>query len=400
MVGTSAGHWRGTISALCALLVGIGLGRFAYTPLIPALASAEWFTASDAAYLGAANLAGYLAGAALARILAAKTSTRFALRGGMLLASVAFFACSQPFPFEWFFVWRFIAGMCGGILMVLAAPTVLPFVPANRQGLAGGIIMTGVALGIALSGTMVPLTLDLGLTETWVALGLLASLLTAIAWHGWPAPTEGGTAAAASRPPGLRVLKSLYIEYCLNAVGLVPHMVFWVVFIVQGLNRGFEVGAFYWVIFGLGAMLGPVAVGYLADRIGSLWALRLGYVLQAVFVGLIAVTDNTAVLVASSLVMGAFVPASPTLVLIRLRHVIGHDAGAQTSGWRLATIAFAVGQATGAYGLSYLFDISGDYTLLYAVGGGALVLSLALNLVAGREGKAPQIDVGNKKSET
>jgi len=141
-------------------------------------------------------------------------------------------------------------------------------------------------------------------------------------------------------------------------------------------------------------------VGYLADRIGSLWALRLGYVLQAVFVGLIAVTDNTAVLVASSLVMGAFVPASTTLVLIRLRHVIGHDAGAQTSGWRLATIAFAVGQATGAYGLSYLFDISGDYTLLYAVGGGALVLSLALNLVAGREGKAPQIDVGNKKSET
>ncbi len=379
------GPWRGTIAALCALLVGIGLGRFAYTPLIPALAAAEWFSASDAAYLGAANLAGYLAGAALARMLAARTSTRFALRGGMLLASAAFFACAQPFPFAWFFLWRFIAGMCGGTLMVLAAPTVLPFVPANRQGLAGGIIMTGVALGIALSGTFVPLTLDLGLPETWAALGILASLLTAIAWNGWPVPTTGGTAAVTSRPPGLRVLKSLYMEYCLNAVGLVPHMVFWVVFIVQGLNRGFEVGALYWVIFGLGAMLGPVTVGYLADRIGSLWALRAGYVLQAVFVGVVAVTDNNAILIASSLVMGAFVPASTTLVLIRLRHVIGHDAGAQTGGWRLATIAFAVGQAAGAYGLSYLFDISGNYTLLYAVGGGALVLSLVLNFAMGRQ---------------
>ena len=393
IAGSSAGPWRGATAALCALLVGIGLGRFAYTPLIPALAAAEWFTASDAAYLGAANLAGYLAGAALARMLAARTSTRYTLRGGMLLASVAFFACAQPFPFEWFFLWRFIAGMCGGILMVLAAPTVLPFVPANRQGLAGGVIMTGVALGIALSGTMVPLTLELGLTETWAALGILATLLTAIAWHGWPAAPNGGeTAVKTSPPPGLRVLKSLYIEYCLNAVGLVPHMVFWVVFIVRGLNQGLDVGAMYWVVFGVGAMLGPVSMGYLADRIGSLWALRLGYLLQAVFVGVVAVTDNTAVLIASSLVMGAFVPASTTLVLIRLRHVIGHDAGAQTGGWRLATIAFAFGQAAGGYGLSYLFDVGSDYRPLYAVGSAALVLSLVLNFAAGQSGKAARID--------
>jgi len=393
IAGSSAGPWRGATAALCALLVGIGLGRFAYTPLIPALAAAEWFTASDAAYLGAANLAGYLAGAALARMLAARTSTRYTLRGGMLLASVAFFACAQPFPFEWFFLWRFIAGMCGGILMVLAAPTVLPFVPANRQGLAGGVIMTGVALGIALSGTMVPLTLELGLTETWAALGILATLLTAIAWHGWPAAPNGGeTAVKTSPPPGLRVLKSLYIEYCLNAVGLVPHMVFWVVFIVRGLNQGLDVGAMYWVVFGVGAMLGPVSMGYLADRMGSLWALRLGYLLQAVFVGVVAITDNTAVLIASSLVMGAFVPASTTLVLIRLRHVIGHDAGAQTGGWRLATIAFAFGQAAGGYGLSYLFDVGSDYRPLYAVGSAALVLSLVLNFAAGQSGKAARID--------
>jgi predicted MFS family arabinose efflux permease len=393
IAGSSAGPWRGATAALCALLVGIGLGRFAYTPLIPALAAAEWFTASDAAYLGAANLAGYLAGAALARMLAARTSTRYTLRGGMLLASVAFFACAQPFPFEWFFLWRLIAGLWGGILTVLAAPTALPFGPANRQGLAGGVIMTGVALGIALSGTMVPLTLELGLTETWAALGILATLLTAIAWHGWPAAPNGGeTAVKTSPPPGLRVLKSLYIEYCLNAMGLVPHMVFWVVFIVRGLNQGLDVGAMYWVVFGVGAMLGPVSMGYLADRIGSLWALRLGYLLQAVFVGVVAVTDNTAVLIASSLVMGAFVPASTTLVLIRLRHVIGHDAGAQTGGWRLATIAFAFGQAAGGYGLSYLFDVGSDYRPLYAVGSAALVLSLVLNFAAGQSGKAARID--------
>ena len=58
--------WRATLSGLSATLVGIGLARFAYTPLIPALIAARWFDPAQAVYLGAANLAGYLAGALLA----------------------------------------------------------------------------------------------------------------------------------------------------------------------------------------------------------------------------------------------------------------------------------------------------------------------------------------------
>ncbi|MDP7549389.1 MAG: YbfB/YjiJ family MFS transporter, partial [Alphaproteobacteria bacterium] len=207
------GHWRGTFSAFCALLVGIGLARFAYTPLLPALVTEGWFTASQAAYLGAANLAGYLAGALLARSLAARTSTRLALRAGMLLASVAFFACSTPWSFAWFFIWRFAAGLSGGVLMVLAAPAVLPLVPAHRLGLAGGVIFTGVALGIALSGTLVPVTLDLGLMETWVCLGALAVLLTLLSWHGWPDTVTDGKSAKTSLPTTSLALKSLYLEY-------------------------------------------------------------------------------------------------------------------------------------------------------------------------------------------
>src|SRR5215207_7251621 len=62
--------WHATASALCAILVGIGLARFAYTPLIPALVEAGWFTPAQAAYLGAANLA------ALSRRGACRTRAR------------------------------------------------------------------------------------------------------------------------------------------------------------------------------------------------------------------------------------------------------------------------------------------------------------------------------------
>src|SRR5215813_2191388 len=97
--------WRATVSGLCATLVGIGLARFAYTPLIPVVITAAWFTPAQADYLGAANLAGYLAGALIARPLAARLRTARALRLMMLLAAVAFFACAVPLSFAWFFVW-------------------------------------------------------------------------------------------------------------------------------------------------------------------------------------------------------------------------------------------------------------------------------------------------------
>src|SRR5436190_18374110 len=87
---------RATFAALCANLVGVGLGRFGYTPLIPALISAGWFRPSDAVYLGAANLAGYLAGALGARRLGVLAGPQTTLRCAMLLTAASLFACAFP----------------------------------------------------------------------------------------------------------------------------------------------------------------------------------------------------------------------------------------------------------------------------------------------------------------
>src|SRR5678816_1129233 len=85
--GTAPLPLRTTIAALCANLVGIGLARFGYTPLIPALIAAGWFPPSAAVYLGAANLAGYLAGALGASRLAALAGAKAILRTAMLLTA-------------------------------------------------------------------------------------------------------------------------------------------------------------------------------------------------------------------------------------------------------------------------------------------------------------------------
>src|SRR5258707_1970951 len=151
---------RAALSGLAANLIGIGLARFGYTPLLPALVAAGWFTESAAAYLGAANFAGYLAGALLARFLTRWIGTAQVLRAMMLLVVASLLACAlRDFGLAWFFFWRLLSGLAGGAIMVLAAPAVLAATPMERRRFVGGVIFTGVRLGIAASRTPGPLLL-------------------------------------------------------------------------------------------------------------------------------------------------------------------------------------------------------------------------------------------------
>lgn len=323
----------------------------------------------------------------LAPALAARIGPVRVLRAMMVLATAAFFACAMPLSFAWYFVWRFAAGLAGGVLMALAAPTVLPHVPPPRRGLAGGAIFTGVGLGIAASGTIVPLLLGWGLVQTWIGLGVLALSLTLAAWPAWPAqPVSGAVAPFPATPPRRpdRALSALYAEYALNAFALVPHMVFLVDFVARGLHAGLAAGGRYWVVFGVGAMLGPILAGALADRIGFRRAMRLALAIQALGVGLLAVSSTSASLLASSFVIGAFVPGIVPLTLGRVHEMVPVDAAARTVAWSRATAAFALGQAVAGYGLSFVYARTADYALLFALGAAALALALAIDLAVGR----------------
>jgi predicted MFS family arabinose efflux permease len=375
-----ANPWRATLAAMCAVLAGIGLARFAYTPLVPALITAAWLSPAGAGYLGAGNLMGYLAGAVGARAIAALVPLPPLMRTMMVLIVLSFFACAAPWGFLWLLPWRVLAGAAGGVLMVLAAPAALPLVPAERRGLASGIVFTGVGLGISSSGLLMPALLKGGVAAAWLGLGAFALALTLAAWRGWPeARIDGIVTEARERSP--RALKALYLEYGLNAVGLVPHMVFLADFVARGLGQGIAAGASQWVLYGLGAVAGPTVLGRIADRIGFTSALRISYAVECILIAAVAVVPVAPVLTVSSIVLGAYTPGITTIVLGRAAEL---TPAAPRRAWSIATIAWALGQAAGAYGLSAVFAASGSHALLFALGAAALAASLAINLAAGR----------------
>jgi predicted MFS family arabinose efflux permease len=378
-------------AGLCASLVAIGLARFAYTPLIPPLIEAHWFTSSQAVTLGAANFAGYLAGALLGRPMASALSNRHALRVLMLMATAAFFACAFPLSVAWFFVWRFASGLAGGAIMVLVATSILPHIAPARRGFASGMIFLGLGLGIAASGTIIPELLRFGLRDTWIGLGVLSLVLTVASWYGWPAATPPAPAASAhgeSAPAGRHdgtTLRVLYGQYAANALGLVPAMILLVDYVARGLGRGADFGARYWVLYGVAAIFGPLISGNVADRIGFGAAYRIGLALQAAAVAMLALSGHPAVLVVATIVLGIFTPGIVPLVLGRIHELVPHDHVEQRAAWSRATTAFALFQAIGGYGYSFLFAHSGnDYALIFWCGAGALALAFVADVLASR----------------
>jgi predicted MFS family arabinose efflux permease len=369
------------LAALAALFVGVGLARFAYTPLLPAVVAAGWFGPDQAAYLGASNLAGYLIGAIAGRRLAART--RIAAPVLMLVTAATFVACAWPLPFSWFVAWRFVSGLGGGALMVMAAPAALRLVEPARRGVAGGLVFAGVGLGIVTSGLVVPALLRIGLGETWMALGLLAALATVATARGWPpdvvVSTDAAVADAAQPWPTSATL--VIAVYGTIAVALVPHMVFLVDFIARGLGAGIAAGAGWWVAFGLGATVGPALFGALGDRVGYGAALAIALTVQIAAVGIVLVSTGTAALAITSFMVGAYVPGSAPLVLGKIREIF-HDPARQQVAWSRATVVFSVGQAAGAWLLSAVFAETGEHRLLFAFGTAAFALALLLDRIA------------------
>jgi predicted MFS family arabinose efflux permease len=380
--------WRLAGCGLCATLVGIGLARFAYSPLIPALIAARWFTPDQAVYLSAANLFGYLAGVVLHHPITRGPRVATALRAMMLITAVSLLACSlQGLGFVWFAAWRLVSGYTGGVIMLLAAPTVLAHTPPASRGLVGGAVFMGVGLGVAASGILVPVLMEArGVRGAWIGLGGLSFLLTLLAWTGWPRETSGTRSAPPAlvrTTPRTAAIPALIIEYGLNVVGLVPHMIFLADYVARGLGRGLAAGARYWVLYGVGATLGPLLAGWLADRVGFARALRLALLTQATAVFLPVVWSDSVGLIISSTVVGALTIGIVPLVLGRI-HDLVQGADPRRRVWGCATTCFALAQALAGSGFSYLFIRRGSYGLLFGLGSAALVVALGLDSVMAR----------------
>lgn len=375
------------LTGMTATLAGIGLARFAYTPLLPELVLQEWFRDSQAAYLGAANLLGYLIGALSANRLSEHFSIRLIM--GLCFASIAlsFFLCAQPAHFEWFFTWRQIAGIAGVVLMALGPAIALSTTPGARGASVGAFVFTGIGLGAVLSASVVPLLLQVSLQSTWLVLGGLSILVGLICDLGLvKLPTTPVQTVAPAKPAGLRngaklVVIFVMAAYALDAIGFIPHTVFWVDYLALEQHLGTQAASAQWVVFGLGAVCGPLIAGLVVQRLGWHSSLTLAFIAKALAVGIPLLSISLTSRTLSSFIVGAMVPGIVALTSGRIAELVG--PAEHKRYWGLATAVFAMAQALSGYAMSALYDFWESYFFLFYTGSTVLAGGAALITISG-----------------
>lgn len=374
--------WSLALAGLCANMIGIGIGRFCYVPLLPLMIDSGWATPAGAAQLAAANLIGYLMGALAAHPLAVRLGAPTVIRGAMLALLVSLVACAFQPALAWLWVWRCLAGANGGLVIILAAPHVLSQVQAKVRGRAVGLVFSGIGLGVMFSGFAVPAFGVRHMQAAWLALAACAAVAIVYAWPKFASDVKPRVAA----PPGPLLprgaMLALLCAYPLDAIGYLPHTVFWVEYLVHGLSMPMSVGGAFWAVFGAGAAIGPLLTGVVADRLGFRVTVIGCLAFKALAVALPLVSTSTTSLFVSSFMVGALTPGLVAVASGRALEIVG--PGAHQRNWAMMTFLYALMQALGGYAMAALYGALHSFNLLFAIGASVLLVAAAIASVGGR----------------
>ncbi len=275
--------WQVITAGICALVLTVGLARFAYTPLLPVMRLDAGLTAAGGGWLATFNYLGYLAGTVLvARVGDMQLKFRF-YRIGLVLAVVSTGLMGTTTDMAFWGVLRFVAGLSSTAGLLLASGLVLNWLLAHQRRPQLGLHFAGLGVGIAVSGLAAAAMADqLASSRQWIALGTLAVvfLIPAWAWMPPPAAISSTTGANAPPPPGRRWRWLLIASYFCAGVGFVVSATFIVAILVQTPAFASH-GSWVWMLVGLTAIPSTFAWDRLSNRLGLIRALMLAYALQA-----------------------------------------------------------------------------------------------------------------------
>ncbi len=353
-----------------ALAVAMGIGRFAYTPILPAMEAAAHLDTNQAGLLASANYAGYLAGA-LATAIIPRAARGRVLVVSLLAVVVTTALMAGTTSLAAWGVIRFLSGLASAGVFVLASGIVLDALRRQGRASLSGWLFSGVGVGIALSGAVVRVAGGaLGWRGEWLALALIAAVALYPSWR-WLPLARGAAATttrarpitttrarpittararpittARERPILSRAVRAalalLLLAYLLEGLGYIVTGTFLVAIVerMPGLE-GF--GPSVWIVVGLAAAPSGVLWAGLAARIGYARALALAYVVQACGIGLPLLGGAGAALLSAVLFGGTFIGIS-TLTLT----LAGQITPRRSAGLiGLLTAAFGLGQIAG-----------------------------------------------------
>jgi predicted MFS family arabinose efflux permease len=377
----SVSAWVSALAGSAALAVAMGIGRFAFTPVLPMMQEDFGLSVSEGGWLATANYVGYLVGALSA--IGMRVRSTAAIRAGLVVIGLSTLAMGLQHQFLLWVVLRAIAGIASAWVLVFVSAWALERLALLERSDLSGTVYAGVGTGIVAAGgaCLVVMSLHAGSFDAWLSLAVISIAVTAAIWpfvktSRSPNPAPATTAA----PSPLRSATFWRLVLCYGAFGfgyILPATFLPVM--AKTIIPDPQLFGWAWPAFGAAAVVSTIFAArleqFLSHRaiwIGSHLVMALGVVIPLIVPGL------PGIMMAALLVGGSFMVATMA-GMQEARRVAGPHARALMAAM---TSAFALGQILGPVIVSFMAQSTGGFAPALILAAAVLAAS-AVSLAKG-----------------
>ncbi|MEJ8809686.1 YbfB/YjiJ family MFS transporter [Variovorax ureilyticus] len=373
--------WRAALACMVALSVAMGLGRFAFTPMLPVMLHEGKLDLQAGGLLASLNYLGYFVGALSCAAIRVRPASM--VRGGLVATAALLLGMGLLQGFAAWSVLRAAAGVMSAWTFVFASGWGLRRLAETGAPALGGVIYAGPGIGIAVTGLLGGTVGRWGSEAGWIGLGLMALVLVAVVWFVFSDGAQAHAAAAsaavaAPAPAEATTLRSdarwLVALYGLAGFGYIITATFLPV-IARHALPGSPWPDLFWPLFGLavvpGALIGARAPVHWDNRL----LLAVAYLLQALGVVLSVVWPTIAGFALGSLLLGMPFTAITLFAMRDARRLRGNSSSGLIG---YATASYGVGQILGPLFAAPLAQRTGSFTMPLLVAAAALTIGAML----------------------
>jgi MFS family permease len=382
----------GTLGVFGAL----GLARFGYTTILPAMQTDLGINNEQAGLLATLNLSGYLTMSVIGGMLASRYGARTIISAGLLLAGAAMIMTGMAQGYGSLIIWRLVTGLGSGAANVSIMGLLSSWFTSKKRGLASGVAVSGSSVALIFTGIFVPRILDANGAAAWRSCWFLYGAITgslalcsylilrnSAREKGECLVGENNDTSIVKQPDKRSKLswRSVYRSAPLWFLGFIYmtcgfsyiiYITFFVKYLVSEHGYTSTSAGDLFMIIGWISLLCGLAWGAVSDRIGRKSTIVILFLINTVSFSLFAIGTTPLLLTMSAVIYGFSAWSIPAIMAAACGDMLGRDLAPAALGF--ITLFFGIGQAGGPVAAGIIADASGSFSP-------ALMLAAAVSLL-------------------
>lgn len=296
------------LAGILALVVGVGVARFAFTSLLPTMLENS-ISVAFAGILASINYLGYLSGSIFSIFIKDIHSKVKYFRSGLLLCVISSFVLGITENNTIWIAARLLAGFGAAMALVVGSSIVMLKLQSINKTKAMGIHFSGLGFSIVISDLVMRGVFYFGgnWKEAWLVLAVIGTFLacySAYVLRFEKQPTDKVVIHKFDKSLFSPIAIILILAYFTEGVGMVVQATF-LPDIVNSLPGLAGYGGYVWLVVGIAGIPSCIIWMRLAHRFGSINIMIIAMLLQIIGIMIPTLSSNIYMNLVSGLLFGA-----------------------------------------------------------------------------------------------